>query len=174
MTDDEIVEAMFRHVREFIEKPHPAFGNLPICPFAKAGRLSGKIDTHVIDFRSDEVEPYLRAFAAQGRYEVVQFIHRGVDYSLAELRRLLVGLSSILVELELVAFSGHPAEDMTVAGVVTSADPFPSIQVIPLQLLKKRAATLPKRYYQNWSAEELARGLPNSETPSGSVRNIGL
>lgn len=38
-----IINEMLEHSKSFIEKPHPAFGNMPICPFAAQARISNRI-----------------------------------------------------------------------------------------------------------------------------------
>ena len=39
-----IVESIVKWMETFVEKPHPTFGNMPPCPYARQFRLQNKVN----------------------------------------------------------------------------------------------------------------------------------
>src|SRR3954465_1732331 len=89
MSPDAIVQAVQHWSEDFIESPHPIFGGLPVCPFARAARLRGSIRFEVRPFDvHDTLEPagglmaLVRDFAreeAAGQRETLFVIHPSPD-----------------------------------------------------------------------------------------------
>ena len=38
-----IIESITNWMETFVEVPHPAFGNMPVCPYARQFRLANKV-----------------------------------------------------------------------------------------------------------------------------------
>src|SRR5262245_37511191 len=79
---DAVIAAMLRWSEEFIEQPQPVFGDLPICPFAKAARLRDTIRFEVrpfdvMDSLEDEGDmlTLIREFSQQPEFETLFVIH---------------------------------------------------------------------------------------------------
>jgi len=141
------------HLKNFVEKPHPDFGNLPICPFVKQARVKGKIqfvEVYAFGDKPDaHIEKLLRDFGQQNHYEAMLIIHPDksckaeVSYSLA------AELQPLLVELKLLAFGGGPDDEMTFNGVHTRKEPYCNVVIQSQEVLAKARATLPHKYFKD-------------------------
>lgn len=147
------VDAMLQYMEEFIERPHPAFGGLPICPFAKGARQSGRILFVVTELGpgfTGHVEE-AEALLDQNFYELVIFVDPRKDAPRRELCILFAQMRLDLKGMGVSVFDGHPEDDTRIAGVRTRRDPYPNIQLVRDRDLRLAEAALRKSpYYDKW------------------------
>ena len=162
---------------EALEIPHPVFGRLPICPFARAARLKDTIRFEVRAFSVDDplerdgsllrlVSDFAREEAA-GQRETLFVIHPQrraisaaalVDFVARLDRRLRT-----LPRLEgLRVFEAHPDSEFQVGSVYTRRGPYPSFQVLSHRRLKAASDSLQGAgYYDHFTPAMLrAVGMP--------------
>jgi len=160
---DEIVGHMIQYLESVLEKPHPIFGGLPICPFAKGARLQNKICYKVLRLRSVELADNAELINAIGEFyirndhEVMLVISPDITaLSVEQIVQLVINLNEKLAPLRLVVFGGHPDDDFNIQGVRTRQEPYINLTVQPIELLKAASRVLAEtNYYQNWSVENL-------------------
>lgn len=170
---DEITAEMLRWSEHFIEEPHPVFGGLPICPFAKAARLKRSIRFEVLSFASDPLEPDGRVMHLIGEFlgdedlETLFIIHPEtgrIDARALEawIERLNARLAVSVVTRDLQAFEAHPDSEFSIGGVYTRRSPYPSFQILRRSLLKDASGSLlGSSYYDHFTPEMLAAvGMP--------------
>jgi hypothetical protein len=164
-----VVDEMIQYMTTVLEQPHPAFGGLPVCPFAQKYRLQNLIQFHVHPFSSDDLSEsstlmeVIKTFKARSQYEVLFVIHPDRHaLSVEQLQSLILALNESLQGLELVAYGGHPDDSFNINGVYTRREPYINFTVQTPDKLKGASQLLEKTpYYKNWSLENLrAVGFP--------------
>lgn len=168
VTDAQVIKDFLAHVEGFIEKPHPAFGGLPVCPFARTIRLENKIDFLVIPALGASEEEIMRAakqYAGQDAKEVLLVLYKDATIDCDELYRYIAAVNEKLLPLGLEAFGGHPRDQFQIEGVYTRRGPWPNFQILKRELAKKASQSLWNTgYYKNWTPEQLKRnGLPRED-----------
>jgi cobalamin biosynthesis Mg chelatase CobN len=163
--DAQVIQTFLQHVVNFVEEPQPAFGGLPVCPFARIVRLEDKIDFLVIATLGAREEEILRAaegYAAQDLKEVLLVLYKDRAIACDELYQYIARINEKLLPLGLEAFGGHPQDDFQVQGVHTRRGPWPNFQVLKRSLATKASQSLWNTgYYRNWTPEQLRHnGLP--------------
>ena len=163
---------MIEYMKEFLEKPHPVFGGLPICPFARKARLDGDILYKVDRFQLDtdlnpdsSVMRMIAEFCQQDRYKVLFVVHPDPQaMTPEEMQHFISYLNRKIATTDLVAFGGHPSDEFNVQGVRTRQEPYLNFTVQTKQLLTEAADSLSKtNYYDNWTPENLKYvGIPRT------------
>jgi hypothetical protein len=168
----DIIDRMSDYAQNFLEKPHPTFGDLPVCPFAEAARCNHKIDYQVYEFTyPQDLEPdsdlikLIQEFKQLGNYDVLWIIHPiPLALSLDDIQQFVNELNAAIAALGLVAFNGHPSEPFNIQGVYTRHEPYLNFTVQVYEKVQVASRQLSKtRYYENWSPENLqAIGFPRA------------
>lgn len=160
-----------------LERAHPIFGGLPVCPFARAARLKGTIRFEVRAFSVNdpldlggELLELIADFAREetaGAYETLFVIHperhaMSVDALEAFVARLDGRLRALPRFAELRVFEAHPDSAFQVGNVYTRRGPYPSFQVLSHARLKATSDALwGAGYYDHFSPAMLrAVGMP--------------
>ena len=160
---DEIISHMVQYLEAVLEQPHPIFGGLPICPFAKRARLQNKILYKVLTLEAAKVASNadlmqaIAEFQSSDRYEVMLIISPDpTALSATQVAQLVANLNQILAPMKLAAFGGHPADDFNIQGVRTRQEPYINLTVQSIDSLASASRQLQEtNYYQNWSPENL-------------------
>jgi len=180
---DELIDAMLRWSEEFVEQSQPVFGNLPVCPFAKAARLRRTIRFEVMPF--DGMDPLedagavltlVREFSRQPEFETLFVIHperdrlsaRALETFVSRLNaRMLADASTCHFQV----FEAHPDSQFCVGGVYTRRGPYPSFQVLSRALLKTSSdSLLGSQYYDQFTPEMLKMvGMPRERYTQGGT-----
>ena len=160
-----------------LERPHPIFGGLPVCPFARAARLKDAIRFEVCPFSVDDpldldgglltlVTDFAREDAA-GLRETLFVIHperRAMSAAALEdfVTRLDRRLRAVPRLAGLRVFEAHPESEFQVGDVYTRRGPYPSFQVLSHARLKATSDTLRGAgYYDHFTPVMLrAVGMP--------------
>lgn len=165
-----IIQEMVTYLKQVIEKAHPAFGEMPICPFSRKARLANKIRYQVHEFSIADLEPdshllrLLQAYSQDIESEVLLVIHPIVEaLSLEETHNFVEQLNLAIAPHNLIAFDGHPQDDFNIHGVYTRKAPYIHITVQNRDQVKQASdALMQTAYYHQWSRQHLAYvGLPN-------------
>jgi hypothetical protein len=140
---------MIEHLKCFVEQPHEAFSNLPVCPFAKKARTSGKIEYYVHSLvMSDAIESKIIEFVQQNHFETLWLIHPNCIISSDETDMITESLSEKYGP-ELQFFSGHPKSNFQFGGIYTRREPYPNIIVQKKNFLDKKEVLLKNTRYYN-------------------------
>ncbi len=171
--DAKVIHLMVEYMKEFLEKPHPAFGGLPVCPFARKARLEDRILYKVVRFCTGaEFNPdspvfrVIREFCQEERYEVLLVIHPEKQaMTRLAMQEFIDCLNDKISDTGLVAFAGHPDDDFNIQDVYTRQEPYINFTVQTKQLVKVASDSLLKTaYYNNWTPDNLEYiGLPRGE-----------
>jgi len=145
---DIIIAKTIQHIIDFVEKPHPVFGGMPVCPFAKKARLGNKIRFEVLAFETvEDLIPLVSSFTRE--HELMQVLHPG-KIECCKLYDLAGELNESITKNGLQVFCGHPEDTFNIAGVYTRREPYPTLQVIWQDVAKAAEDKLSERYYKNW------------------------
>lgn len=167
--DSAVIDSMVAYLADVIEKPHPAFGGMPICPFSRQARLANQILYCIYPFSCADLTtktPLLQIiddFQQSPQYEILLVIHP--DYSglsLDATHQFMQQLNQAIAAQNLIAFDGHPQDDFNIQGVYTRKAPFIHLTVQHLSKVKAASDQLHHTpYYKSWTAEQLSYvGLP--------------
>ncbi len=146
---EKIIDEIIDYAINFIEKPNPAFTNLPICPFAKKARIENKLlykisDLSLIDDCKQEVDNWL----PQVNYQALILIDPRKDLPWEEFKTLTVTFASSLPE-ELSLFEAHPEENYIYHGIYVRREPYPNWQVIrKVDLIKAQEQLKYSKWYK--------------------------
>jgi len=160
MDANQIIRETIDYSINFIEKPHPVFGNAPVCPFAKKFRVEGKIKYMVMPFSlSEEIDPQVlmlaEIFNAQHKYDSYFVIHPDKTLNLQELIRFCDKLQNHIKSMGLILFRGHPLDDFKIGGVHTRREPYPGFQLLRESLILETRGRLAGSYFSHWSQDAL-------------------
>ncbi len=158
-----VIAAMTQYLQDVLEQPHPVFGGLPLCPFAKQARLQSKIDFQVQRFELDDLASSsslmltIQQFAQTQQHDVLLVIHPDPPMiTLDRFQHEIDCLNTHLQTLHLTAFGGHPADPFHIQGVRTRQDPYVNLAIQSIEKLRLASARLATtRYYENWTPEAL-------------------
>ena len=170
-SDTEIIESTLRWMTEFVELPHPVFGDLPVCPFTKTARLANQILFKVERFsaltefdRNSAIMQSIYEFY-NSDFEIMLVINpEKTAISASQTQALIEKLNNNISELGLLAFHVHPDEDFNIDGLHTRRAPYPGFTVQVNSTLKPASDSLEKtEYYKNWTAQQLKYfGIPRN------------
>lgn len=158
----QIIEEMTENAKNVIERPHPVFSGLPVCPFAKKARLQNQL-LHVVypfDVTLDPIDEnrMLAEIAAfrTTQYHMAWFIHPDKNLCYSQYMSFFKALRARIATEGLVAFPGHPMDEFSVNGMVVRMDPYPNIQVLSrVELQEAREKLKKSKYYDKLSEYQL-------------------
>lgn len=153
----EIVRELSQHIIDFVERPHPKFANLPICPFARKARLENRIQFEVLELTCDGVLALVPSFTAKPELHLMICIHPRRDgLSSAEVHRLVEALNRALPAMNLMALGGHPDDPFNIDGLYTRQEPYPNIQLTRLDIGERAHQSIKNSgYYDRWTESNL-------------------
>lgn len=149
MDDELIIISMLNHLVHFVEKPHPAFANMPPCPFAKKARIENKIKFVVFDFSeglTDKLKEIIQLFP-DPNYEILWVINPNKKMPVEAVYKLIESLNDWLNPY-METFGGHPNDPYESKGVKTRREPYPNFVVqVKEELNKARSKLKNTKYY---------------------------
>lgn len=155
----EVIDEITRYMQDFIEKPNPAFGGMPVCPFATKVRIEGRIDFQIAPFSINDVKDgsemlgKIRTLAEQDHFDIIMFVHPDKKAMTFEELDVIIKAVQEMVKPDFHVFSGHPDDPYQMHGIFTRRDPYPNFQVITAKLLNEAAAKLANTKYYNPTKE---------------------
>ncbi len=150
---EKIIREFTQHIIQFVEKPRPELGNLPVCPFARKARLENRIRFEVLELTWENIIALVPTFLANADQSLIVFIHPSTDgLSYEDVRSVVVELNRKLHNANLLALGGHPEDPFNIDGLYTRKDPYPNIQLIRLDLGEQSYLSIKDSgYYDRWS-----------------------
>jgi hypothetical protein len=152
MEDDKVIEVMKKYLIDFVEKPHPAFGNLPICPFAKKARIENKLLYKVMKLDVfDALMQTLKWHENPGDTQALIMVHPTKDISWEEYSHESKRFQDCLdvADVGLSLFVSHPESDYMEHGIYTRREPYPNWQIMRAADLEKAQGQLKKSNWHN-------------------------
>lgn len=160
---ERVIAEMMGYFQEFVEVPHPVFGNLPVCPFARKARLDNAIMFRVYPFADRDVTSdagfmeIVTTFAGDDAHEILIVAHPDAEkLSVADMTLFVDALNPKLAPHDLVGFGGHPQDPFNIQGVYTRRSPYPHLSIQSTPYLKQITQSLRNTdYYRNWTHADL-------------------
>ena len=161
--EDRVIADMTQYLQDFVEVPHPAFNQLPVCPFARKARLGEAIMFRVCVFNQDGLIPnselmhMVTAFTQDENSEILIVIHPEINaLSVSEMETLEEALNLTLAPLDLMGFGGHPQDTFNIQGTYTRRSSYPNLSIQSVPYLEKAKGSLQQTgYYRNWTPANL-------------------
>jgi len=155
MDAEQVRQDILAWVENFVERPHPALGGWPPCPYARSARLKNTVE---IFLGSD---PYYdlknRSRWGMGKYEVIVYAYDPAEWSY-ELFSSSIDQANkeFLVTNDLLALEDHPSDPEIVNGVCMNQGQYALALVQSLSDLDARAKLIAnKGFYDTWPEEYL-------------------
>lgn len=142
------VQVMITYIQDFLEKPHAAFNNLPVCPFVKKARENDKLMLKYIEI--DQTQEIIDEFKSSDKDALVLiFPIETTENQIFTLQTKLEPLYPNLIFLE-----GHPNNNFKILDLNTRREPYPNLVVQYKINLKEKADQLSRtKYYENYPQE---------------------
>jgi len=157
----EIIAALERYMMEVLEPKQQEFGNLPVCPFVRAERVTKKIRYEICEMlpglpRGD-VEFLVRQFAGDDYHSTMLIVDPVKHLTKDEAFRYGIILCEMVCDTEMVAIALHPDDEFEVAGFRPRCRiPYTTILVQAASLISDAKSKLAETsYYANWSQADL-------------------
>jgi hypothetical protein len=162
----EIVREFTQHILDFVERPHPKLGNLPVCPFARKARLENRIQFEVLELTREGILGLVPSFEAKPEFDTLICIDPRKDgLSAVEVRRLVEALRPPLLAMNLEALGGHPEDSFNIDGLYTRREPYPNVQLQRSDIAERAYQSIKNSgYYERWTEDNLrdvTAGSPN-------------
>lgn len=149
----------------FVEVPHPALGNFPPCPYARAARLknSYKIVTGI--------DPYFdlknRARWGLAGQEVWIYVYDPVEWSHEQLSSSIAQANQEhLLRRDLIALEDHPADPEVINGVTMNQGTYALALCQALTDLDAKARIMAQRgFYDTWPEHYLQALFQHRQDP---------
>ena len=143
-------------ILERLSDNHPAFNDLPACPFAKEALLNNRVVIHALDNNEDFytlLDAYTQSWP-EGK-EVVVLGCTPDHISSADLTQIVDTASEdFLSSRGYIALEDHPDETESVAGYVVNQGSYALVLLQSAQKLNKARLILDRKgYYKHWDSE---------------------
>jgi hypothetical protein len=155
MDIDQVRKNILDWVENFVEKPHPALGGWPPCPYARQARLKNTVGIFV------GADPYYdlrnRSRDGMGQYEVIAYVYDPADWPYDLFHASLeMANEEFLIARDLIVLEDHPADVELVNGVTMNQGTYALALVQSLSDLDQRAAQMAaKGFYDTWPEDYL-------------------
>ena len=150
-----IVDSIVKWMENFVEQPHPSFGNMPPCPYARQFRLQNKVK--IIETQTaiwDECRKQMIEWTDE--WEAVIIASENIEVSDGLLSEEVLKLNKDFRTRDLVALEDHPNSVETIDGIQMNHGSLVLVVIQRLQRLNSFSKNLQKtKYYDKWSKENL-------------------
>jgi hypothetical protein len=151
---EQIIEEMIAYNKNFVEKAHPSFGSLPVCPFAKKARIEERLKYVVGSFCLSRMFEAIDKWRKDDHSQAIIFVDPDKNMCVETLNEFVRDFS-INLPFEFNFFVAHPNDETKFHGVETRREPYPNIQVMKVEVLKKSQEQL--RHSPRWYLESQAQ-----------------
>ena len=149
---------------DFVESPQEKLGGLPVCPFAKKGRLRGEYEFRVLELSRDAVLNLIPLFDDSKLDLIICVDSRTNGLTSTETRDLARALNATLLDVNLMATSTHPDDDFNIDGLYTRRSPHPAISLMRYDVGDRaHKSLLNSHYYDRWTERDFIVGFPGLE-----------
>ena len=147
-------------VENFVEKPHPALGGWPPCPYARSARLRGTVSIHLGSDPYFDLKNLSRY--GLGHKEVVVYAYDPTEWSYELFHNSLEQANTdFLLSKDLIVLEDHPADSEIVNGISMNQGQYALAMCQSLSDLNVRAKQMAaKGFYHAWP-ETYLTGLFN-------------
>lgn len=161
----EVTQNILKWIENFVEKPHPALGGWPPCPYARSARLKGTVGIHL------GLDPYfdLKNLARKGlgNKEVVVYAYDPAEWHFEQFHSLLEQANTdFLLSKDLIVLEDHPGDPEVVNGVCLNQGQYALAMCQSLSDLNTKAKQIAsKGFYHSWPDEYLTVLFQHREDP---------
>ena len=152
---DHIVESITKWMETFVEVPHPSFGNMPPCPYARQFRLQNKVK--IIECNQviwDECKVQMSEWSDEWEAVIIASTKREISTGL--LSEEIQKLNKHFKPYDLVALEDHPDDEEIIDGVKMNHGELVLVVIQRLKRLNQFSKNLQAtKYYDLWSDENL-------------------
>lgn len=137
-------------VENFVEKPHPALGGWPPCPYARQARLNNRVTIFV------GTDPYMdlesRCNIGMGNFDVCIYAYDPSEWSYENFHpRIESANRDFLLANDLICLEDHPGDPEIVNGVCMNQGTYALCLVQSLSDLNIKAKQIAQKgFYHNW------------------------
>lgn len=152
-------------VEDFVEKPHPALGNWPPCPYARSARLKNSVGIFIGN------DPYfdLEHRCKQGleNFEVVIYAYDPFEWTYDYFHaRLEAANRDFLLAADLIVLEDHPSDAEIVNGVSMNQGTYALAMLQSLSDLNSKAKIMAQKgFYDAWPEDYLKVLFHNRQDP---------
>ena len=150
-----IIDSITHWMETFVEVPHPSFGNMPPCPYARQFRLQNKVK--IIECHQaiwDECKVQMRGWNDDWEAVILASTRREISPGL--LSEKIQKLNKHFKKQDVVALEDHPDDIETIDGVTMNHGELVLVVIQRLKRLNQFSENLQKtKYYNKWSDENL-------------------
>jgi len=152
----EIVDSITKWMETFVEVPHPSFGNMPPCPYARQFRMQNKIK--IIESYDAVWDCAFRTAATwTDEHEAIVIASDKTYISHSLLSDKVRGLNRRFRHQDLVMLEDHPEDKEYIDSVCMNHGSLVLIVIQRLAQLNRFSQGLRNtKYFHNWSKENLA------------------
>jgi hypothetical protein len=134
----------------FLEVAHPALGDWPPCPYARAARVRGTVGIFV--GTDVDLDVKQRAELGMEHWEVCVYAYDPAVWTYPVFHDLVEDVNRrYLLARDMIALEDHPSDPEIVNGVSMNQGTYALVMVQSLSDLDRRARVMAsKGFYQNW------------------------
>jgi len=152
-------------IENFVEKPHPALGGWPPCPYARQARLKNTVQILV------GLDPYYDlkniGLHGLGNYEVIAYVYDPTEWPYELFSSSLVQANEeFLLRNDILALEDHPDDPEIVNGIAMNQGKYALALVQSLSDLDAKAKIMAdKGFYDTWPEEYLTPLFKHRKDP---------
>ena len=159
----QVIDSVIDWMEKFVEVPHPSFGNLPPCPYARKYRLQGKVKIVECPTNDYAVDIWMTANDVlrewDDTYEAVVVARKHPTRRHNTPEEVSKEIQSLNVEYkdsDLVCLEDHPDDEEYIDGVQMNHGGLILVVVQRLSKINKHTKMLQEgKYYDRWTKENL-------------------
>ena len=155
MEIEQVRKDILEWIENFVEKPHPALGGWPPCPYARQARLKNTVQILV------GLDPYYDlkniGLHGLGKYEVIVYAYNPTEWPYELFSSSLVQANEeFLLRNNILALEDHPDDPEIVNGISMNQGKYALALVQSLSDLDAKAKIMAaKGFYDTWPEEYL-------------------
>ena len=150
-----IIESITNWMETFVEVPHPAFGNMPVCPYARQFRLANKVK--IIEAKDNILEKASEvAKNWDNNIEAVVVASDNLQIKNTEVHEKVQQMNKDYKSIDIVMLEDHPESKEYIGGACMNHGSLILIVIQRLSKLNKFSKGLRStKYFDNWTQENL-------------------
>jgi hypothetical protein len=155
MEIEQVRKDILEWIENFVERPHPALGGWPPCPYARSARLKKTVEIFLGN------DPYYdlknRSRWGMGKFEVVVYAYDPAEWSYDMFSSSIEQANEeFLLPKDLLALEDHPDDQEIVNGICMNQGRYALALVQSLSDLDAKAQQMAARgFYDTWPEDYL-------------------
>ena len=155
MEQEQVRKHILDWVENFVEKPHPALGGWPPCPYARSARLKNTVGVFVGS------DPYFdlknRSSWGMGKFEVIVYAYDPAEWPYELFSQSLEQANDeFLLRNDLIVLEDHPTDQEIVNRISMNQGKYALAMVQSLSDLDDKAKLMAaKGFYDTWPDDYL-------------------